>query len=148
MNKNKIADLLVLVVLAGLVVLYGVDSVRASRHILNLILVLPVTIVVLALCAAQFFLNLTQMKEESARREPVRHVLPVILLFAAFVVSLEWLGFDVGTFAFICAFLWLHGERRWPWLLGYSLSFATVMALFFSKMLPYPMPMLIFNTAY
>jgi putative tricarboxylic transport membrane protein len=33
-------------------------------------------------------------------------------LFVLFVLSLEWLGFDVGTFVFISAFLWLNGERR------------------------------------
>ena len=54
----------------------------------------------------------------------------------------------VGTALFVAAFLWLQGERRLPWLLGYSISLGFGLALFFSTMLPYPMPMLILQTAY
>jgi putative tricarboxylic transport membrane protein len=147
-NKSKMGDLLVLLLLAGLVAVYGYDSVRASTHILNLILVLPLTVVVLVLCAIQFVIDVATLKKESEEKTPVRDVLPVMALFAAYVISLEWLGFDVGTFIFLVAFLWLHGERRWPWLIGYSFSFASLIALFFSSMLPYPMPMLILQTAY
>ncbi|MDH3265814.1 MAG: tripartite tricarboxylate transporter TctB family protein [Gammaproteobacteria bacterium] len=148
MNKDKIADLSVLLVLAGLVVLYGIDSIQASTHVLNLILVLPVTVAVLVLCAIQFVIDVPQLRQPAQDRKSVSHVFPVMALFAAYVISLEWLGFDVGTFVFLVAFLWLHGERRWPWLFGYAISFAALMVLFFSTMLPYPMPMLILNTAY
>jgi len=74
--------------------------------------------------------------------------MPVIGLFFAYVVSLKWLGFDAGTFLFVSLFLWFHGERRWPWAFGYGLCLAVVLSLFFSKMLPYPMPMLVFPSAY
>jgi hypothetical protein len=148
LNKNKIGDLLVVLILAGLVALYGYDSVQASAHLLNLILVLPLTVIVLVLCLVQFVVDVATLRSGTEAKMPVQDVLPVMALFAAYVVSLEWLGFDVGTFFFLVAFLWLHGEQRWPWLLGYSLSFSSLMALFFSKMLPYPMPMLILNTAY
>ena len=148
MNKSKLPDLLVLLVLAGLVVIYGVDSVRASTHILNLVLVLPATVIVLILCAFQFVVEFRRGHEDVEPRDAVKPVLPVMALFAAYVISLEWLGFDVGTFVFLLAFLWLHGERRWPWLVGYSFSFALSMALFFSKMLPYPMPMLVLDSVY
>jgi len=142
------ADLLVLLLLLGLVAMYGIDAVRASTHILNLILVLPVMIVIAVLCAAQFVIDLKDFRQAPPPREPVRQVLPVMLLFAAYVLSLQWLGFDVGTFAFLCIFLWLHGERRLRWLLAYSICFAAVTTLLFAYMLPYPMPMLIFDTAY
>ena len=147
-NNSKFGDLLVLVLLAGLVAIYGYDSVRASTHILNLILVLPLTIIVLLLCTIQFAMDLATRKNIASEKAPVRDVLPVMALFAAYVVSLEWLGFDAGTFLFLVAFLRLHGERRLPWLIGYSFSFASLMTLFFSSMLPYPMPMLILQTAY
>jgi hypothetical protein len=148
LHRAKLADLLVLLVLLCLTALYGIDTVRASTHILNLILVLPAAIVVAVLCAAQFVIDIVHVSEAPPPREPVRQVLPVMLLFAAYVVSLEWLGFDVGTFAFLCAFLWLHGERRLRWLFAYSICFAAVTTLFFAYMLPYPMPMLILDTAY
>lgn len=144
-DKHRIADLAVLLLLAGLVVVYCVDAVRASTQVLNLILVLPVTAIVLALCIAQFVQNVRQPPAIADRQDAVKDVLPVAGLFAAYIVSLPWLGFDVGTCLFIAVFLWWHGERRWPWLIGYSLGVAFALAMFFSRMLPYPMPMLILD---
>ena len=148
MNKYRSADLVVLLVLASLVTLYGFDAYRASSDILNLILVLPVIAIVLALCLAQFVIELRHDKTETPARESVADVVPVIGLFAAYVLTLQWLGFDIGTMLFVAAFLWLQGERRWHWLIGYSMSLGFGLALFFSTMLPYPMPMLILQTAY
>ena len=148
MNKHRSADLVVLLVLASLVTLYGFDAYRASSDILNLILVLPVIAIVLALCLAQFVSELRHDKTETPARESVADVVPVIGLFAAYVLTLQWLGFDIGTMLFVAAFLWLQGERRWHWLIGYSMSLGFGLALFFSTMLPYPMPMLILQTAY
>jgi putative tricarboxylic transport membrane protein len=147
-NKHRFADLLVLLLLAGLVGIYCFDAVRASTSILNLIFVLPVTVIILALCLIQFIVSVPMLRSETEKKEPITDVLPVMGLFSAYVISLHWLGFDVGTCLFLGIFLWLHGERRWPWLLGYSISFAFALSIFFSKMLPYPMPMLLLNTAY
>jgi cation transport ATPase len=147
-NKHRIADVLVLLLLASLVGLYCYDAVQASSSILNLIFVLPVTVIVLALCLIQFVINVPKLQSETDKKEPISDVLVVMGLFAAYVISLHWLGFDVGTCLFLGVFLWLHGERRWPWLAGYSISFAFALAIFFSKMLPYPMPMLLLNSAY
>ncbi len=147
-DKHRVADLVVLLILAGLTAIYGIDSYRASSHILNLILVLPVTVIVLALCAIQFATDVRRVREQGAAAEPIRGIVPVMALFAVYVATLEWLGFDVGTFLFIGTFLWLHGERRWQWIVGYALAFSMLMALFFSTMLPYPMPLLLIESAY
>ncbi|MDH3531618.1 MAG: tripartite tricarboxylate transporter TctB family protein [Gammaproteobacteria bacterium] len=146
-DRNRIADLVVLLVLASIVVLYCIDAMRASTDVLNLILVLPVTAIVLVLCLLQFFLDVQKLRQVGQPGEPPSAVLPVAGLFAAYVLSLPWLGFDLGTFLFLGAFLWVHGERRWSWLLGYSISFAFVLSMFFSMMLPYPMPMRILHMA-
>ena len=148
MNKSRAADLIVLLVLAGLATLYGFDTYRASSHILNLILVLPVIAIVLTLCLVQFVIDLRGVKAAPPARESVADVLPVIGLFAAYVLTLEWLGFDIGTMLFVAAFLRLQGERRWRWLIAYSMSLGFGLASFFSAMLPYPMPMLILQSAY
>ena len=145
---SRVSDCIVLLVLASLVVLYGYDAYSASTDILNLILVLPVIAIVLSLCLAQFVVELRQAKTETPIRDSVVDAAPVIGLFAFYVLTLEWLGFDIGTAVFVGAFLWLQGERRLPWLLGYSISLGIGLALFFSTMLPYPMPMLILSTAY
>jgi putative tricarboxylic transport membrane protein len=147
--KNyRVADLLVLLVLASLVILYGYDTYTASRDVLNLILVLPVIAIVFSLCLVQFVIELRDVKAETPVRESVADVAPVIGLFVAYVLTLQWLGFDIGTMLFVAAFLWLHGERRWHWLIGYSMSLSFGLALFFSAMLPYPMPMLLLQSAY
>jgi putative tricarboxylic transport membrane protein len=147
-NKHRIADLLVLLLLASLVAIYCVDAVRASTSILNLIFVLPLTVIVLVLCLIQFVINVPKLQSETDKKEPIKDILPVVGLFAAYVISLHWLGFDVGTSLFLAVFLWLHGERRWPWVIGYSIGIAFALSIFFSKMLPYPMPMLILNSSY
>jgi putative tricarboxylic transport membrane protein len=109
-----------------------------------LILILPFTILTMLLCLIQFFRQLVGRPIEERVVEPVKSVFPVISLFVVYTLTLPWLGFDVGTCLFIAAFLWFHGERRWVWIAGYSLSFASVTSLFFAAMLPYPMPMLLF----
>jgi putative tricarboxylic transport membrane protein len=147
-TRHQQADLLVLLSLSVLVIWYLFDAYSASSHFANLILILPLSILVLVLCIIEFISQLRGLHEPPPDLDPIASMLPVIALFVLFVLSLEWLGFDVGTFAFICAFLWLHGERRIRWILGYSISFALLMSLFFSAMLPYPMPMLILPTAY
>lgn len=147
-NRRQVADLVVLLILAGLVCIYCVDTVRASTNVLNLIFVLPITVIVLALCLVEFLAGAPKSIPTEPERESVTQVLPVIALFAAYVVSLQWLGFDVGTFVFLAAFLRLHGEQRVAWLLAYAISIAFLLSVFFSNMLPYPMPMLLLNPAY
>lgn len=134
--------------LASLVTAYGIDSYNASTEILNLILVLPLSVIVLVLCLIQFIVELRNSTSSPPDRESIGDVGPTIGLFAAYVVSLNWLGFDVGTALFVAIFLWLQGERRLPWLLGYSVALGFSLASFFAAMLPYPMPMLILSTAY
>ena len=146
MSKHRMADLIVLIGLMILVIIYCVDAVRASTNLLNLILVLPVTVIVLVLCLIQFFVSAPKTPSTTVVQDPLIDILPVIALFALYVVALPWLGFDIGTCLFLGSFLWMHGERRWVWLLGYSISFAFVLAIFFSKMLPYPMPMMVLRT--
>ena len=142
---HQVVDLAVLIVLAGLVLWYLLDARSASTHILNLVLILPVTLLTLALCLIQFVRQLLGKAKGSTEVEPVESVIPVIALFVAYTLTLPWLGFDVGTVLFVVLFLWFHGERRLPWIIGYSVSFAAVVSWFFSAMLPYPMPMLIFG---
>ena len=149
-RKKGVADFVVLLLLAGFVGFYLIDAVRASTDILNLILILPVSLIVLVLCAIQFVLQLRAgyaTDNEVPADEPgsanTAGGLAAFVLFAVYISTLEWLGFDIGTCLFLGCFLWLQGERRWPWLIGYSIAFGFALALFFSVMLPYPMPLLV-----
>jgi len=142
------SDLGVLLALLCLVLWYFWDAYTASSHVLNLILIMPVTLIVLVLCVIEFISQISHRDREQPELDPVKSIVPVVSLFAGYVITLPWLGFDVGTFLFISLFLWFHGERRWQWVLGYGLCAATLMALFFSAMLPFPMPMLLLATDY
>lgn len=144
-RQHRLADLLVLAALFCLAGWYLWDSWRASAHVYNLIFVLPLTLVILLLCAIAFVRDLTAppAQADDLQREQDTGSLPAISVFIGYVVSLPWLGFDVGTFVFLALYLRLAGESRWQWTLGYSLVFALGSALFFSYMLPYPMPLLL-----
>ena len=143
-----LADLALLLGLIALVAWYLFDAYSASTHIMNLMLIGPLAMLTLALCTLEFLHQLKKPTPPKEQLESALVVIPVIALFAVYVLTLEWLGLDGGTFLFVASFLILRGERRWVWLFGYSLVFSSFVALFFSSMLPYPMPMLILPTAY
>jgi hypothetical protein len=46
------------------------------------------------------------------RSGAVRTIAPLMALFATFVIAIPYAGFDIATFAFVAATLWLLGERR------------------------------------
>jgi len=144
-DKSRLANLSVILALFVLSAWYLWDSWRASTHVYNLIFVLPLTLATLALCSVAFLRELLAPSAAAveAEQESEAGTLTAMSLFAGYVVTLPLLGFDVGTFVFLALFLWASGEKKWHWALGYSLVFASAAALFFSYMLPYPMPMLL-----
>lgn len=144
----KAADLFVVFFLASFTLWYGISSWLVSDSAENLILILPVGIIALVLCSIEIINQLLGRSHPIESGQPVKQVLPVISLFTVYILSLEWLGFDVATTLFIAAFLLMQGERRWVWVIGYSICFGMFMSYFFAQMLPYPMPMSIFPTDY
>ncbi|MFN3881972.1 MAG: tripartite tricarboxylate transporter TctB family protein [Nitrincola lacisaponensis] len=144
MNKLKkdYGHLCMLLGLAGFTIWYLSDAIRVSFTTPNLLLILPVSLAVLLLCIAELIISTYRGKLfEAVDDEPVRDILPIILLFAVYVLTLPWLGFDLGTILFVAIFLRMKNERNWFWVLGYSIGFGIAIALFFALMLPYPMPM-------
>lgn len=135
---------------------YLSDAYRADSTVENLLLILPAGIVVLALCiwimVSQLFFQPTQVEEVEEEKETKKKeteeqkevsVLGAMIILAGYVLTMNWIGFDVATFLFIAALMFLQGERRIPMLLGFSFVFAFAVSLFFEYMIPYPMPMLI-----
>jgi hypothetical protein len=148
-KKIILADLLVLLGLALFTGWYLWAAWSASSSIENMIFILPIAGLTLLMCVIELAKQLcAEPVAVDSEEESVLSILPVIGLFALYVLSLEWLGFDVGTVLFIAAFLLLQGERRIVWLVAYSLVFGVAVALFFSNMLPYPMPMTFIATDY
>jgi putative tricarboxylic transport membrane protein len=145
-TKEKVVNSIVILCLATFVLWYAIDTHRASSSIENIVLILPVVAIVLCLCLYEFFTQ-KDMQDESPK-EGFSSVIPVMILFTLYILTLEYLGFDVGTVLFLGLFLYFHGEKRLAWILGYSLVYGFVIAYFFSFMLPYPMPMMLLPTDY
>ncbi len=147
-SSEKIANSIVILCLATFVLWYAFDAHQASNSLENMILILPVCAITLCLCIYDFFTSREDTCEEKKKKENFSTVMPVMILFSLYVLSLEYLGFDLGTVLFISLFLFFHGEKKWTWIIGYSIVFGFLIAYFFSLMLPYPMPMMVLPTDY
>lgn len=129
---------------------YLTDAYRASSSTENLLLILPASIVVIALClwiiGRTLYEAMQNRAQESEEEKPERKQVSVfgaMCILAGFVLSMDWIGFDVATFLFMVALMFLQGERRPFWLGCFPLVFAVLVSLFFEYMIPYPMPMLL-----
>jgi hypothetical protein len=129
---------------------YLIDSYKASATTENLLLILPAGIVVLCLSLWIFVTSFraslasAEPKEKERKKEEKEvSVIGAMIILAAYIISMDWIGFDVATFLFIGSLMFLQGERRIAWLTGFSFIFAFLVALFFEYMIPYPMPMLL-----
>jgi hypothetical protein len=75
------------------------------------------------------------------RAGAVGTILLLMAFFALFVAAMTYLGFDVATFAFIAATLWLLGERR-PWfILSLAFGIAAGVSIAALTILTFPIPM-------
>lgn len=132
---------------------YLIDAYKADSTTENLLLILPAAAVVIGLClwilASQFIFARAEgeepkeQKEEKSAEDKEVSVLGAMIILAGYVLGMNWIGFDVATFLFIGALMFLQGERRIAMLVGFSFTFAFIISLFFEYMIPYPMPMLI-----
>jgi hypothetical protein len=65
----------------------------------------------------------------------------LMLLFALFVAAIPYAGFDIASFVFIVATLWLLGERRVTFALLLALAIAAAVSIAALLLLAIPMPM-------
>lgn len=147
--------LLLLVVLAGVVVWYLHDAWTASSRVRNLILILPASILALALAVGIAVgvlvrglrgegapgADSTEDPDETTRDR----IYPLILMaiFALYILTLPVTGFDVGSALFVMVAFLVDGERRPLILILYPALFAAGCTLLFRWLLPYPMTTLI-----
>lgn len=140
---------------ATVTVAYLADAWGASASFRNLVLVLPASVLSLVLCAIVAIAafrgdrttapEATSGDEADAKAPLLDRLKPALLmaLFALYIATLPWLGFDVGSAVFVAAALLLDGERR-LWLIApVAIGFALVATLLFRWLLPYPMPLMI-----
>lgn len=148
LSLNKLLDFVLLMAISLFIGWYFYDAYSELASVENLIFIAPVATLTLGLCTAEFIRNLREKNAKTKHMESIRDALPVMVMFTGYILSLEYIGFDVGTVLFIAIFLRLHGELRWHWIILYSVLFGLIMSYFFSQMLPYPMPMSLFPTDY
>ena len=68
-------------------------------------------------------------------------VMLLMVLFALFVVGIPYVGFDLATFFFVIATLWLLGERRVIFTLSLALGIAAALSVAALTLLTFPMPL-------
>lgn len=151
-KKNLCIELGLIAFFLVITGLYLQDTYKASARTENLLLILPAAVVVISLSLwilvrtlLIYTKGLRQEGKTSSEQKQKNKVSIVgaMSILAVFVLVMDWIGFDVATFLFMIAMMWLQGERRWYWLGPFSLVFAFLVALFFEYMVPYPMPMLL-----
>lgn len=139
---------------AVVTIAYLADAWEASAKFKNLVLVLPASVLALFLCLVVAWSALRSgadvtdapaADDEIPKATLLERFRPAFLmaLFALYVLTLPWLGFDVGSAVFVAAALLLDGERRILIILPVSIVFAFAATLIFGWLLPYPMPLLI-----
>lgn len=148
LSLDKRVNFGVLLAVALFIIWYLFDAYKALASIENLILIGPIAVFTLGLCATEFIRYLREDEIENSKKESIRDVLPAMVIFMGYILSLEFLGFDIGTTLFTAIFLKVHGEKSWKMILIYSVLFGFLIPYFFSQMLPYPMPMSILPTDY
>lgn len=149
-------DLSLVLLFAAVTIAYLADAWTASASLRNLVLLVPVSALSLILCAL-IVVDVVRRpraapeavsQEESpvpVERSFIDRYKPAVLmtLFALYIMTLPWLGFDVGSAVFVAAALLMDGERR-LWLIApVSIGFALGATVLFGWLLPYPMPTLV-----
>jgi hypothetical protein len=149
--------------LAGILaflVWYLWTSTIASPTFSNLILIAPVGAVAGAIAlyvgATEIFGHSAIMKAAAIGQGPAAESAPsrfragslttiglLMALFGLFVAAIPYAGFDVATFAFVLATLWLLGERRVLFSLSLSFTIAVALSIAALTLLTFPMPLLI-----
>ena len=64
-------------------------------------------------------------------------------LFGLFVVGIPYVGFDLATFFFVIATLWLLGERRVIFSISLALGIAVALSIAALTLLTFPMPLML-----
>ncbi|MDE2334038.1 MAG: tripartite tricarboxylate transporter TctB family protein [Rhodospirillales bacterium] len=151
--------LLFLVLLLAFVAWYLWTATAASPTFSNLILIAPVGAVAIGLLLFIALVEIAGRRAAPAAGTPTRTgepaatpagrfrtasigtVLTLMALFAAFVVAMPYVGFDIATFGFTLATLWLLGERRVGFSLAIALGTATAVSIAALTLLTFPVPL-------
>jgi hypothetical protein len=151
--------LLFLALLLGFVTWYLWTAAAASATFSNLILIAPVgaaaMLLLLYIGVEEIFglipgatatkTGQTEASTNAAdgrfRSGSLRTIAALMGLFGLFVVSMPYIGFDIATFFFVVATMWLLGERRVIFSLSLALGVAAALSIAALTLLTFPMPL-------
>lgn len=158
-HRTDWEHLFFLAIVLAFLVWYLWTATAASPTFTNLILIAPVGAVaaILALYVAlkEIFGHTAVMKAAAfgqaaaaAETAPSRFrsgslatIALLMGLFGLFVAAIPYLGFDIATFFFVLATLWLLGERRVIFSLSLALGIAAALSIAALTLLTFPMPL-------
>ena len=152
--------LIVLALIAGATLWYILDARSVSTDTNNLLLIQPLSVATLILCAVVLpqcfrFADHGEMPEPEQKREvkpadlmqaklPTERVEVIkMLVFGAllglFVFSLTRIGFDIAILLFCAIGMAICGERRPLPLIAFPLAVTLITVYGFKALMPYPM---------
>ena len=149
-QRRERGQLALLALFAVFALLYFADAARQSLRVDNLSVIAPVTALVLLICGrlAWRILSGRQGGLQSEDADPSSsHSRPSIeryrgalfaLLLVAYLLGLLYWVFDVSSFLFIWAALWLQGERHWVVMTFFSALFAGLVCWALRVMVSFP----------
>ncbi len=139
--------LALLAVITVVVVYYWMDTRAVSMQTVNLLLVQPASIfaLLLVLCILpQCFRRVSEGEEiEKESLSELGRVFALMAVFITFALSMQYVGFDVATFAFMVIGLFLCGERNWFLNIGFSAVFTSLLIWGYGAIIPFPFPLTI-----
>jgi len=147
--------------MAAFCVWFWLDARAASTNVQNLLVIQPAAIFALLLCAAIAIRLVKIERMDPVEGSPGKHAsaasvlralwragelrgILVAALLGAYVFGVPLAGFDLATFLFLAAGMFVLGERRPLFLGGFSALFALALSYGFKVMLSVPVPTLLF----
>lgn len=135
------------------------DTLSQSWRLDNIIVILPVSILVLLLCAWQIFgiirmrsgghanLASAQSPKDDASASETSALVRIGLFMGVlglYVLGLIYFYFDVSTFLFVWLALWVQGEKRYIFGTIYALLLSLLVIWGIKQMVPFPFETLLF----
>ncbi|HTH96156.1 MAG TPA: tripartite tricarboxylate transporter TctB family protein [Stellaceae bacterium] len=146
-----------LALVGGAILWYLLDAISVSTDINNLLVVAPISGVALILCLViipqllrrhgqavqgKGTSGIKEMGAAELRSTELKHLASIGGVAASlgiYVFMLNVIGFDIATWLFCTAVMFVCGERRPLALATFPLIAAVVLILAFKALLPYPM---------
>lgn len=137
-----------LAVIGGVIAAYLLDARATSTRTNNLLFVQPAAIVGLLLVLLVLPQCFRRVPAGGAAEspEPISHLAKagaLMAAMAALALSMETIGFDLATFAFLVVAVWLCGERNWIVNIAFSAVFTVLLIYGYGAIIPFPFPLTI-----